>query len=218
MILIVALVSTSPDVAKNFEKLPESSRHWDPSFSMDWNEVLRRLNARVDRAVAALKVSDPQGRRRAVAEFDREMNAASSGLRQSKLLQNVALMARGILPGGTGPAQVADWVSCVLFPASPALCAAEDASASHWRLAQIALALGAFRAERGSYPASLAELVPEYLADLPKDPGSGGDFHYNAKPDSYLLSGVNPKHFDNGGHEPSAAAGTDEFVIRAPLP
>ncbi len=74
--------------------------------------------------------------------------------------------------------------------------------------------LGAYRQEHRSYPASLAELVPAYLDEVPKDPFSGDDFRYQPQLDSYVLYGVGPNRRDDGGRAAGDGAGADDIVIR----
>jgi hypothetical protein len=61
-----------------------------------------------------------------------------------------------------------------------------------------------FKAATGAYPATLAELVPGFLTELPQDPLVCGPFGYKAiasDPHSrgYLLYSVGPDGVDNGG-------------------
>lgn len=67
-------------------------------------------------------------------------------------------------------------------------------------LLSVTLALHAWRLENGSYPASLSELVPEYLKWLPRDPFAlKGTFRYRAKGSRYLLYSLGPDSVDNSG-------------------
>jgi len=69
-----------------------------------------------------------------------------------------------------------------------------------------ALALSAYKFENGQYPDSLDVLVAgDYLAEIPRDPDSGGPLRYRLTSDGedYLLYGVGPNGVDDGGAEPS---------------
>ena len=62
------------------------------------------------------------------------------------------------------------------------------------------LALQAYHADHGSYPATLQPLVPAYLATLPADPfAAKGTFKYRRTPTAYLLYSIGPDGKDNGG-------------------
>jgi len=64
-----------------------------------------------------------------------------------------------------------------------------------------ALALRAFQAEHGSYPATLTELAPSYLSRVPLDPfGRGAALKYRRKnAREYSLYSVGPDGKDDGG-------------------
>ncbi|MCA9101103.1 MAG: hypothetical protein KDA63_08140, partial [Planctomycetales bacterium] len=76
------------------------------------------------------------------------------------------------------------------------------------RLLAVELALRAFQLEHGQFPATLGELVPEYIDHLPSDPfdPSGGPLRYTRTDDGYLLYSVGADGRDNGGAPPEDAA------------
>jgi len=59
--------------------------------------------------------------------------------------------------------------------------------------------LEAYRAEHGRYPESLAQLVPDYLPELPTDPWTGDPMPYRLAGDSYTLYAAGPNRRDDGG-------------------
>lgn len=64
----------------------------------------------------------------------------------------------------------------------------------------VMLALHAFQAEHGHYPAALTELAPAYLKRLPADPfGTQGTFQYHVRGKSYTLYSIGPDGKDDGG-------------------
>ncbi len=64
------------------------------------------------------------------------------------------------------------------------------------RAAQVALAVAARRAERDSYPASLADLQAEGW-DLPTDPFSGEPFRYRREGDGFVVWSIGPDMDDD---------------------
>ncbi len=67
-------------------------------------------------------------------------------------------------------------------------------------LLEISLALRAFRAEHGHYPAALGELTPSILPALPPDPfAKSGSFGYGVIGVKYVLYSVGPDRKDDGG-------------------
>ena len=64
----------------------------------------------------------------------------------------------------------------------------------------VALALRAFRLERGAPPSALSELVPSYLKKVPHDPFGGGEqLRYRRTGAAYRLYSVGPDGRDDGG-------------------
>jgi|GEM_PF-4015002 len=62
-----------------------------------------------------------------------------------------------------------------------------DADARH-QLARIALAAAKFRAEKGTLPATLAELAPTYLEKIPSDPITQRPFKFENKKDRIVIA------------------------------
>jgi hypothetical protein len=73
------------------------------------------------------------------------------------------------------------------------------------RLARAALAVERCRsAHAGQVPASLAELVPTYLAAIPADPFDGQRLRYKKLPTGYVIYSIGEDFTDNGGTEQPA--------------
>jgi len=72
------------------------------------------------------------------------------------------------------------------------------------RLTVAALALNRYQLAHHSYPSSLADLVPAYLPELPRDFMDGKPLRYKLNPDgTFLLYSVGEDGEDNGG-DPTA--------------
>jgi hypothetical protein len=67
------------------------------------------------------------------------------------------------------------------------------------RLLMTDLAIRQFRGERGVYPNRLAELVPQFLKALPRDPFGTNGFIYHTQTNGFLLYSVGPDGKDDGG-------------------
>lgn len=91
------------------------------------------------------------------------------------------------------------------------------------RLLKTALALRAYKLEKGEYPDRLVDLVPAYLKFLPEDPFAlKGSFGYRREGDKYVLWSVGPDSKDDHGkpivNHPiahSKAHLADEFTSKA---
>ena len=75
-----------------------------------------------------------------------------------------------------------------------------DRGTVQFELDKLAFALAAYRVDQGSYPAKLADLVPKYVKDVPKDLfNNDADPHYALEGDGYLLYSVGANGKDDGG-------------------
>ncbi|MBN2580539.1 MAG: hypothetical protein JXB10_16260 [Pirellulales bacterium] len=99
------------------------------------------------------------------------------------------------------------------------------------QLTRLALALSAYKTEKGAYPDDLSALAPRYLPDLPPDPCTGGPWHYRRQGEGFVLYSVGQNQKDDGGknyladnnyHPPEDHAATkeeisaDDIAIRTP--
>ena len=68
-----------------------------------------------------------------------------------------------------------------------------------YHLARVALGLSVFKAERGAYPATLAELSPTYLSTVPIDTFIERPLAYSRTADGYRLHSAGPNLKDEDG-------------------
>ncbi len=81
-------------------------------------------------------------------------------------------------------------------------------------LSIVALALAAYKAEKGKYPEKLQDLSPDYLKTLPKDFYSGKDFLYKLKGSGFVVYSVGEDGKDDGGVE-EGATGKPDIVVKS---
>lgn len=81
-------------------------------------------------------------------------------------------------------------------------------------LARTAVALRLYRVKNGTYPDSLASLVPDFLDKLPADPFSGNDFVYRTEGPGFILYSLGPNLTDDGGSEDPKARDQGDIVWR----
>ena len=98
-------------------------------------------------------------------------------------------------------------ITCFLLP--------ELKAVAHVRLAVAALAVERWRlANGGQVPASLAELVPNFLPAIPADPFDGQPLRYKKLVKGYVLYSIGENLTDDGGKEqPADAAEADHYDI-----
>jgi hypothetical protein len=84
----------------------------------------------------------------------------------------------------------------------------------------LAFALAWYHADHDRYPKELAELSPNYLAEVPQDIFSGKPLIYRPTKDGYLLYSVGPNGQDDGGrsYDDEGEPRGDDIVVRMPLP
>ncbi len=91
-------------------------------------------------------------------------------------------------------------MSAIMLPVFGGAFGKRDVITARVGLAQVALALKAYKNEQGEYPESLAELreVIDW-GDLPEDPFSGGDFIYRREGQGFVIYSVGVNLKDDGG-------------------
>ncbi len=79
------------------------------------------------------------------------------------------------------------------------------------QVCRIGLALKIYKAKYGTYPESLAKLVPDILEEIPSDPFTEKSLVYRKSKDGFILYSLGPNMKDDGGTaRPKRAAKTDD--------
>lgn len=82
----------------------------------------------------------------------------------------------------------------------------------------IACALERYRLAHSSYPSSLDQVVPDYLAKLPNSPITGKPMKYSLKPDGTFLLWSPGWNLQSLGGKPGEFFGEGDIVWGQPLP
>ena len=110
------------------------------------------------------------------------------------------------------PNAIGNYVFLIMLPSEKiveARCRADGLLAG----AKLVVACNRFAREKGQWPETLAELVPEYLGEVPRDPYDGAPFRYSAE--KGLVWAVGTNLTDEGGStrllgvDPAIPAGRD---------
>ena len=110
------------------------------------------------------------------------------------------------------PNAIGDYLCLLLMPSEKILetrCRTDGVRAG----AKLVVACNRFARDKGRFPETLAELVPEYLSEVPQDPYDGAPFRYSAE--KGLVWAVGKNLTDEGGStrllgvEPATPAGRD---------
>jgi hypothetical protein len=92
-------------------------------------------------------------------------------------------------------------LSGLLLPSYSRIVVREASTHSLIDLATTALAIERFRHQRGRLPTTLAELTPEFLEKVPRDPFDGTPLRYRALAKGYVIYSVDVDGHDDGGRE-----------------
>jgi hypothetical protein len=163
----------------------------------DWDEALRLANAWMDRIREALAKPDRAERAAAARSLYQELTRPPS----DSLLGDFAQAVRsGRSPRKAMAERIVQTLVPRLAPILVILPSSEDGADAQFHLAIVALALAAYRADHGALPETLADLCPNYLAELPRDIHGDGPFQYRRSADGFLLYSVGSNGRDDGGH------------------
>jgi len=100
------------------------------------------------------------------------------------------------------------WPSNMLIPSLSRADQMWEKARTQRRLARVALALAAYKAEHNEYPPALAELSPKYLTEIPLDNFTDKPLIYSRTSDGYSLYSVGPNMIDDGGKTAASASTT----------
>jgi hypothetical protein len=164
--------------------------------SIDWDIILRMGNSWYDRLVAAGRHPTRAERRKACSKLDKDLKEMAASAKDPT---SIALSLLGN-PRTAISERIGQIFVALLLPATQAAQEAEDRITMQCDLNKLAFALAAYRADEGSYPAKLADLVPKYVKEVPKDMfNNDADLHYTQQGGGYLLYSVGSNGKDDGG-------------------
>ncbi len=201
----------SPFAKKAEPSIAKMLRLWSnaaPAAKIDWDSVLRMVNSRCDKAVEALRKGTRADRKKAINDIlDDDIDKLVAAAATSPPENRSNLLGRAFL------------INLTANTTLTALADVEDRKVVISNLMKLAFALAAYHADNGSYPSELANLVPKYISEVPKDVFSDADLHYSLNDDGYLLYSVGVNGKDEGGKGEREWTGdhfSDDIVIRVP--
>ena len=161
----------------------------------DAGNVLRIMNGWYDRICETVEQPDYPTRIKAVKALAADYEKLCMEVEENN---NAPLVA--FLLGRTDSNKaVANLALAIFFPATKRILAEETSVEERTEMSQIALALAAFKDEKGAFPQKLAELAPGYLPKVPNDLFIGQPLKYSRTANGYLLYSVGPNMKDDGG-------------------
>ncbi len=184
---------------------------------IDWAPALREGNRWYDRLAAAMRLQGRAEREKALDQIEGELKALR---KRATGPGNFAwrLAAGKDLPDREVGRAIGDVLISLLLPAVRKVQGAYDRAEQVQRNRHVAFALADYRADRGRYPAKLADLAPKYLAAVPGDLFSGKALIYRPSAGGYLFYSVGPNGKDEGGRWYDDDPPGDDPGVRMPLP
>jgi hypothetical protein len=164
---------------------------------VDWDEVARMTNARLDRVVAAHRLPGHQQRCDALDKMDTEA--------EEMMQKTIKAINDKTSKEEESPKVLAKHMDAILagpdFIDTKGVMVAMDRLHMQVSLVELSFALAAYRADYKKYPAALAELKPKYLSEIPKDLFSDKELVYKPQENGqgYLLYSLGPNSRDDGG-------------------
>ena len=182
----------------------------------DGDEAARWINRWVDRWVAAEKLLHNDERGQTLAQMSADWEFLQSDLDSNRATLQWLIGTKAWRGRLRGAELARDFTATALRVAEE-----ETRAVTTARLTKVALALAAFKQERGEFPVALSSLVPKHLADLPRDSYTSAEFRYRRTKDGYLLYSLGRNGQDDGGRDhwdDDAQLDGDDIVVRFPPP
>jgi len=160
----------------------------------DWDLILRMGNSWYDRLAQACREPIRSERRKALKRIDEDLHKLPKAAEDTASLEKAMLV-----DGRRAFSERFGQVLLVMFgPQVTVLADINDHAAMRLNLDKLGFALAAYRADHGSFPARLADLMPKYVAEVPEDFFNGSDLHYRREGAGFLLYSVGTNGRDDG--------------------
>lgn len=190
------------------EKLAEGA-----IFQMvDWDQLLKSANKWYDRIAEVSRKPDYLERSAAIKKFEQDLKQIVAKNRGPGTL--LALL--GGKPAITQT--MSDVLISLLLPAVTNVLSTEGRVIMRMQCLDLAFTLAAWRNEHDSYPESLEELAPKYIAKVPNDLFNGQPLKYERIADGYRFYSVGQNGKDEEGRSFDDQPQGDDLVVRMPVP
>ncbi|MHC4400754.1 MAG: SHD1 domain-containing protein [Planctomycetota bacterium] len=173
--------------------------------TLDLDQALMVINGWYDQVVAAAQKPTYAERLQARNELDARLSAMKEEAEDANWRR--ALLAPALVKREESGRRIGQMFLVMFTPATSLACREAAVTEAEFRLAKAAMALAAHHADRGAYPARLAQLAPTYLPQVPRDVFTNREIRYRRAPGGYELYSVGPDGQDGG---------SDDLVIRVP--
>jgi len=185
---------------------------------IDWDVPLRMGNERFDRLAGAARTEDRSERQKALEAFDADLRKLGAQVKDP------GSFVRDFLTKGSPSELLSPRLGAVFvalfMPALDAALKAYDSTELRGQMDQTAYALAIYRADHGSYPRTLNDLVPKYLDRIPEDTfvrDKIAPIRYRREGDAYVMWTVFLNGVDDNGRGSDDDPPGDDWGLR-PVP
>ena len=189
------------------------------STPINWDHLLRRVNAYYDLATTECRDRHCEEGRRAGVELDdmrvrlreKVKGFTSTWMTKRLILRGVPVVGRRVNTQAFGDLLMA----VVVMMLSDRKSVEGDIAQMRLRLTELAFAVAAHEAETGELPGTLAQIAPKYVQQLPLDPLTRKPYVYARDGRSAVLYSLGKNGRDDGGRsEPDQSGGADDIAVR----
>lgn len=173
----------------------------------DWNVMLRLLNQHIDRTIEIMRLPDASERQQEFNKLNQELQS-----RPVMTWQGVVTGVMGLR--GTISRDVNGVLMGLLSAPLEQFRNAEMGTEAALHVTRLGFALAAYEREHGTYPATLDELAPGIIAEIPVDPCCGTAFVYRPTEGGFVLYSVGTNLTDDGGRGYDDEPRGDDIVLR----
>jgi hypothetical protein len=183
---------------------------------LDWDAMFRLNTKWYDRLAAATAKPTRAERVKAAAEVDAELQKLLKSRKELRDIRKLAEQANDERVRTATSEQIVAVLLGLMAPAVQKMVDAVDRAEQTARHGVLAFALAAYHADHKRYPASLVDLSPKYLKQVPDDLFSGKPLVYQPTDDGFLLYSVGVNGADDGGRSFGDEPRGDDLVVRVP--
>lgn len=180
-------------------------------LSVDWAVAMQTLNKQYDDLAAFAKIPNPQARDKALADLNATMVARRAEL------GSVKSVVASVLGGNKGRGKnMGNTFANLLVPAVAQVFEAENRVRMRREVTIAGFAILEYRAANGACPASLQDLVPEYLTAVPADVYTGEALKYATDGVNFKVYAIGKNRTDDNGRTFTANQPWDDIGFHIP--
>ncbi len=202
---------------KVYADVVKSLVRYSADTPIDWDIILRMGNSWFDRIAHAYRKPTRAEQRESLRKLDEDLRKLKKTAADAKSLDKAMLDN----PRKALSERLSRVLLSIFFPDVMIHAQFEDRVIVRFELNELGFALAAYRADRGAYPAKLADLTPKYIVKAPEDVFNDSELHYRLEGKGYLLYSVGVNGKDDGAksyEDRKKDEDWDDLIIRVPAP